>query len=544
MGLPEVPLRNWVLVDPQTGEMFEHLMTKDWVRYLQTTAAQIDTNETGIATNKTKLDGYINVVSQGAVGDGETDDTAAIQAAITACPQGGMVYIPPCASGKFYKLTETLTVDKAIRIVGAGYHAAPGVLDGAVLQQTGSGQAVFDCQAVEGLVIEHLALGGGPDTLSALNLQAGVNRSVFNDLLIPGAGSAGLSIAAAENALNTYESVRVTTEFALADYATPTTGIRVVGGPNLWSNCSVDGASIGINLHGYGTWVGLRLRGCVTGITWSGDDTNIGNVFLNASAVSCGTVHNVVGTPTESRAMSLGDGSGDNAFALPSTVGVNLRATMTTSAPTVSMLTSGDPVFLAASTESAATAQARLEVRDVDQAVKKTTVQVAGACIESESETDPAALSFNAPLVVKNTRTDSTNTNVIAQFISPGEHQNSVVTLASDDDRSKLYARHAIDVSGGPSAGEPQTIKINSQPGPVGVRSAGANVAVCGGNTLNTTSTQGFLMIPTASGDVTAVPAPTHEGSSAPFYFDTNNNRLWVYNYTGGSPAWKYVELS
>ena len=524
MALPEVPLRNWVLADPVTGEVFEHLLTREWVRYFQNTADQINTNETDVATNKTKLDGYINVVSQGATGDGETDDTVAIQAAITACPQGGMVYIPPCASGKFYKLTETLTVDKAIRLVGAGYHAASGVLDGAVLRQTGRGQDVLSCSGVEGLVVEHLALGGVEGTGNALSLGTGVKRSVFSDLFIPGAGNAGLAIELGENALNTYESVHVSTGLGL-DYATPLVGIEVSGGPNLWSNCGVSDVGTGINLNGYGTWVGLRLQGCETGIVWSGTDSNIGNVFLNASATGCTTVHSVAGTPTESRALSLGDGSGDNAFALPSTVGVNLRASMTTTAPTESILTSGDPVFFAPSTESAATARARLEVRDLNA--------------EAEGGT-----SWGGPLVVENTRNvSSPATNILSQFISAGAHTNSVVTFASDDDRAKIYARHANDVSGGPDAGEPQTIRINQLSGPVGVRSAGANVAVCGGGVLNTTSTQGFLMIPTASGDVTATPQPDHEGSSVPFYFDTNNNRLWVYNNTG-TPGWKYVALS
>ena len=526
MGLPEVPLRSWVLIDPVTGEVFERLMTREWVRYLQTISEQIDTNETAIASNEAKLDGYINVVSEGATGDGVTDDTVAIQDAITACPAGGMVYIPPCASGKFYKLTSSITVDKAIRIVGAGYHAAPGVLDGSVLRQTGAGQVVFNCQGVEGLVIEHLALGGTGGTSSALNLQAGVKRSVFNDLLIPGAGSAGLSIAAAENELNTYESIRITTDVG-GDYATPTTGIRVAGGPNLWSNCSVDGAATGIDLHGYGTWVGLRLSGCETGIQWSSSDANIGNMFLNASAVECTTVHSVVGTPTESRAMSLGDSSGDNAFALPSTVGVNLQGSMTTASPAVPILTSSAPVFFAPDTESASTARARLEVRDSN----------------AEAET---GTSYGGPLVVENVRdVASPATNVLAQFVSKGTNTNSVLTIASDDDRTKVYARTAV--SNSPYvAGAPQTIRINSSPTGAG-GAGGGNVSVCGAGVLMQNTTSGFLMIPSSgegNGDVTAAPVPDHEGHSVPLYFDVNNHKLWVYNAFASTPGWKYVSLS
>ncbi len=47
----------------------------------------------------------VNVKSFGAVGDGTTDDTAAIQAAITSLTTSGEVYIPPGT----YKLTATLT---------------------------------------------------------------------------------------------------------------------------------------------------------------------------------------------------------------------------------------------------------------------------------------------------------------------------------------------------------------------------------------------------------------------------------------------------
>ena len=38
--------------------------------------------------------GWINVREHGARGDGITDDTASVQAAIDACPSGGTVYFP------------------------------------------------------------------------------------------------------------------------------------------------------------------------------------------------------------------------------------------------------------------------------------------------------------------------------------------------------------------------------------------------------------------------------------------------------------------
>ena len=56
----------------------------------------------------------INVRNYGTVGDGVEDDTAAIQDAIDACPDGGALWIP---AGR-YKITSTLTVNNHIRIYG------------------------------------------------------------------------------------------------------------------------------------------------------------------------------------------------------------------------------------------------------------------------------------------------------------------------------------------------------------------------------------------------------------------------------------------
>jgi len=60
----------------------------------------------------------LNVLDYGAVGDGVTDDTAAIQAALDALPSdGGEVRVP---AGQ-YKITATLTANKRVRLVGVGY---------------------------------------------------------------------------------------------------------------------------------------------------------------------------------------------------------------------------------------------------------------------------------------------------------------------------------------------------------------------------------------------------------------------------------------
>lgn len=58
----------------------------------------------------------LNVKTYGAKGDGVTDDTAAIQAAINACPAGGIVTLPPGT----YKITAALVISAAMTLRGTG----------------------------------------------------------------------------------------------------------------------------------------------------------------------------------------------------------------------------------------------------------------------------------------------------------------------------------------------------------------------------------------------------------------------------------------
>ncbi|MGN7818774.1 glycosyl hydrolase family 28-related protein [Chitinophaga sp. 22536] len=62
--------------------------------------------------------GYMDVRWYGAVGDGTTDDLAAIQATINATPENGTVYMPKAPAA--YKITAPLVVSKNITIRGDG----------------------------------------------------------------------------------------------------------------------------------------------------------------------------------------------------------------------------------------------------------------------------------------------------------------------------------------------------------------------------------------------------------------------------------------
>jgi hypothetical protein len=70
---------------------------------------------------------WLNVRDFGAEGDNVTDDTAAIQAALAACPMGGIVYLPAGA----YRTSAPLTIPPAVTLMGTHTNlmTVPGLTD-------------------------------------------------------------------------------------------------------------------------------------------------------------------------------------------------------------------------------------------------------------------------------------------------------------------------------------------------------------------------------------------------------------------------------
>jgi hypothetical protein len=70
---------------------------------------------------------WLNVKDFGAQGDGNTDDTTAIQTALDACPMGGIVYLP--AGG--YRTSAPLTIPPAVTLLGthSNLMTVPGLTD-------------------------------------------------------------------------------------------------------------------------------------------------------------------------------------------------------------------------------------------------------------------------------------------------------------------------------------------------------------------------------------------------------------------------------
>jgi hypothetical protein len=111
---------------------------------------------TGAITNRqieAKLRDVVSVKDFGAVGDGVTDDTAAIQAAINAVPAGGAVWLPNSSAN--YKVCSglPLSITKSITIRGMGIDA--GQVSAGIMACTGLSAAtdIFLVQPTVGLVM-------------------------------------------------------------------------------------------------------------------------------------------------------------------------------------------------------------------------------------------------------------------------------------------------------------------------------------------------------------------------------------------------------
>lgn len=110
----------------------------------------------------------VNIVDFGAaVSASASVNTAAIQAAINACPQGGTVLIP---NGTF-QINDALIIDKAMTIRGLGPGKWYDSLGGSIIQQTDNSKNVFTLRAS----VAQYAFG-----------QYGLNNVNFQDLSITG----------------------------------------------------------------------------------------------------------------------------------------------------------------------------------------------------------------------------------------------------------------------------------------------------------------------------------------------------------------------
>jgi hypothetical protein len=140
-------------------------------------------------TTASKLQESVSVKDFGAVGDGTTDDTAAIQAAVTACSIGGTVLFP---AGQ-YKLTAAVTINKPITIQGVGTGSFVNDLGSYVIQTNASANAftlvattanyAFSQYGIINVCFKDIALRGassGSRSLAGVSVDTTVNSGVFH----------------------------------------------------------------------------------------------------------------------------------------------------------------------------------------------------------------------------------------------------------------------------------------------------------------------------------------------------------------------------
>ena len=131
----------------------------------------------GLAT----FSNWVNVMDYGAVGDGSTNDYAAITAAIAALPGEGVLFFP---AGKTFITSAKIVVDKRCNIVGYGATLkASGTYTGTILQIGTTdtldrfGQDTVWHGTVDGLIIHGNSVADGIDFVRT-------NRAQFNNLFI------------------------------------------------------------------------------------------------------------------------------------------------------------------------------------------------------------------------------------------------------------------------------------------------------------------------------------------------------------------------
>src|SRR3990167_1863451 len=144
-------------------------------------------NNDGTHNKLTKVtDPWGDIRAYGAVGDGSTDDTAAIQAAVAT---GKDVFIPRTAS--FYKVTAVITLATAGQTIW-------GLGERSYIKGTGTNQNVFTASGVDGIKVYNCKIES-PSTRSGLTDGCGIyfvncDRVNILDNLFAGGRSAGVQL--------------------------------------------------------------------------------------------------------------------------------------------------------------------------------------------------------------------------------------------------------------------------------------------------------------------------------------------------------------
>ncbi|MEU8920286.1 glycosyl hydrolase family 28-related protein [Kitasatospora sp. NPDC048545] len=223
---------------------------------------------------------YLNVKAYGAKGDGTTNDTTAIQSALTAAAtKGGTVYFPAGT----YVLSSALAPANQVSLLGAG----PGAT---VLKQTSTTAhgIAYNPTTLTYVSVQNLTVQGpGSGTGVGLYVQANsganpVTSCQFNNVAITAFGSHGIQLVAATGC--SLASVNVSSVGGHAFYLSGGTG-------NTLDACSAAGSTStqqGFNLSSvsYATLTGCKASACGGGYLITSGSANALNSCGAESIVS------------------------------------------------------------------------------------------------------------------------------------------------------------------------------------------------------------------------------------------------------------------
>jgi hypothetical protein len=198
-----------------------------------------------------ELLGWKNVKGYGATGDGTTDDTAAIQAAIDdatglySSNGRGTIYFPPTAS--FYKTTAPLTYHisdsiRAIKFVGSGAGSIGGQFDGFVFARSPESPGVSSQRCI--IEFHNIEISNNHATGSGIDFNMVLGGKVVN-----------CRIATSLYGVRCWDATSMTIDtcnFACHD-ALPSSSIAIMGSNGLTVlNCDVVGWNEGVRHHNLG----------------------------------------------------------------------------------------------------------------------------------------------------------------------------------------------------------------------------------------------------------------------------------------------------
>ncbi len=240
----------------------------------------------GGAASVADLTYYKNVKTYGAVGDGVTDDRAAIQAAVddTSYPYSsenrGVIWFP---GGLTYQVSGPITFELADGVLAIGFLGSPGAkirgsFADAILKRSANSPASWPC------FIKNLRIENGDNAGKGILFHSIVGGTIEN------------CYVAACFGIETYNSQSVTILDSAISPNAKSGGIGIYAG-NATSIISTDiaGGTVGIKHFNLGLVVhGGRIETCTTGIVLGGSpgDPNAASTAFDiagTSMESCGT---------------------------------------------------------------------------------------------------------------------------------------------------------------------------------------------------------------------------------------------------------------